>query len=133
MKKIIAASLAVLATALTGTSAHAARVFFVSPKDGDKVKPEFTVKFGLDGMEVRPAGPIAANTGHHHLIVDGKPVAEHQVVPADATHIHFGKGQTETQLKLAPGPHTLTLQFADGSHMSYGDALSSTIHVTVAK
>ena len=59
-------------------------------------------------------------TGHHHLIVDGKAVPKGSVVPADATHMHFGKGQTETTLKLPPGKHTLTLQFADGAHQSYG-------------
>ena len=52
-------------------------------------------------------------------------------MPTDDTHIHFGKGQTETELKLAPGKHTLTMQFADGAHRSYGPDLSSTISVTV--
>ena len=70
-------------------------------------------------------------TGHHHLIIDGHPVEAGKAVPADATHLHFGKGQTETTLKLAPGPHTLTLQFADGLHQSYGPEMSATITVTV--
>ena len=89
------------------------------------------VKFGVDGMAVKPAGDMSAGSGHHHLIVDGKPVPRGEVVPTDDTHIHFGKGQTETELKLAPGKHTLTMQFADGAHRSYGPDLSSTISVTV--
>jgi hypothetical protein len=55
------------------------------------------------------------------------------VVPKDETHIHYGQGQTEAEVPLAPGPHALTLQFADGNHVSYGEQLSSTITVTVAE
>jgi hypothetical protein len=115
--------------------AHAAeksRVFFVEPKDGAEVKSPFKVKFGVEGMKIAKAGDMAANTGHHHLIVDGQALEKGQVVPTDDKHLHFGKGQTETELTLAPGPHTLTLQFADGSHKSYGPAMSSTIKVSVA-
>ncbi|WP_249204778.1 DUF4399 domain-containing protein [Achromobacter sp. Marseille-Q0513] len=107
------------------------KVYFVEPKDGATVDSPVKVKFGVDGMAVKPAGDMTAGTGHHHLIVDGKPVPKGEVVPTDDTHIHFGKGQTETELKLAPGKHTLTMQFADGAHRSYGPDLSSTISVTV--
>ena len=84
-------------------------------------------------MAIHPAGELVAKTGHHHLIVDGAPIPAGKMVPVDAKHIHFGKGQTETVLKLTPGLHTLTLQFADGAHGSYGPNLSSTIQVTVIK
>ena len=65
------------------------------------------------------------------MIVDGAPTPAGQVIPADETHLHFGKGQSETEVKLKPGPHTLTLQFADGIHRSYGSQLATTINVTV--
>ena len=71
-------------------------------------------------------------TGHHHLIVDGQGVPAGEAVPKDDTHIHFGQGQTEHTLELSPGKHTLTLQFADGLHRSYGPALSTTITVEVS-
>jgi hypothetical protein len=106
-------------------------VFFISPKDGATVGKEFDVKFGIKGMKISPAGAVVPGSGHHHLIIDGVPAAKGQVVVADATHMHFGKGQTETKLKLAPGPHKLTLQFADGSHRSYGEQMSQTITVNV--
>jgi hypothetical protein len=104
---------------------------FVSPKDGEKVKSPVHIVMGVDGMEVKPAGDATPNSGHHHLIVDGAAIPAGTAVAKDEQHIHFGKGQTEADVELKPGPHTLTLQFADGSHISYGDALSTTIHITV--
>ena len=70
-------------------------------------------------------------SGHHHLIVDGRPVPPGQPVPFDDKDLHFGKGQTEAQITLPPGRHTLTLQFADGGHRSYGPKWSATITVNV--
>lgn len=110
-----------------------AKVFFVAPADGAKVTSPVAIKMGVEAMTVKPAGTLEAATGHHHIIVDGKGVAPGTAVPADATHIHYGKGQTETTLELAPGTHTLTLQFADGMHRSYGPALASTITITVTE
>ncbi len=109
------------------------RVFFDGLVDGAKVKSPLKVKFGLEGMTILPAGknPADKTSGHHHVIVDGKPTPIGAGVAADKTHIHFGKGQTETELTLATGKHTLTLQFADGAHRSYGKALSATITVEV--
>jgi uncharacterized protein YfaP (DUF2135 family) len=106
-------------------------VHFVAPVDGTTVSNPIQVKMAVDGMKVMPAGELVAGTGHHHLIVDGQPVPMGEAVPADKTHLHFGKGQTETELALPPGQHTLTLQFADGKHQSYGPALSQTIEITV--
>lgn len=107
------------------------KVVFVEPKDGATVPTTFTVKFGVEGMKIANAGTMTPGTGHHHLIVDGAPIKQGQAVPTDATHLHFGKGQTETKLTLKPGAHTLTLQFADGTHLSYGEMMSQTIHITV--
>jgi len=107
------------------------RVFFVAPKDGAKVKSPLKVVMGVEGMKVKPAGTMESGTGHHHIIINGKGLPQGTVVPADANNLHFGKGQTETELKLKPGKHTLTLQFADGKHASYGPALSKSITVTV--
>jgi len=86
---------------------------------------------GVRGMQVRPAGDIVEGAGHHHLIIDGAFVPKGGTVSKDATHRHFGKGQTEATIELSPGMHTLTLQFADGHHASYGKAMSETIHITV--
>jgi len=117
-----------------------ARVFFVTPSDGATVvgpisdgKVTVHVQMGVEGLTVMPAGTLADGGGHHHIIVDGDPVPRGTAVPADAQHIHYGLGQTEADLQLEPGPHTLRLQFADGAHRSYGSQVHTLIHVNVAR
>jgi methionine-rich copper-binding protein CopC len=123
---VVAAFLAVSASAFAQQS-----VWFVEPADGATVSSPFKVKFAVSGMEVKPAGDMTANTGHHHLLINATPVKAGEVIPADETHIHFGKGQTETEVKLAPGTYTLSMQFANGLHQSYGPGMSKSIKVTV--
>jgi hypothetical protein len=106
-------------------------VSFVEPKDGATVTSPFKVKFAVQGMDVKPAGDMTANTGHHHLLINAGAVKAGEVVPADETHIHFGKGQTETEVKLPPGNYVLTMQFANGLHQSYGSGMSKEIKITV--
>ena len=106
-------------------------VFFVNLEDGQTVSSPVKVEMGVNGMEIKPAGEIIKGTGHHHIIIDGNWIKTGDVVPANKTHIHFGKGQTETSLELEPGQHTLTLQFANGAHQSFGEAWSKTITITV--
>lgn len=111
--------------------AEGAKVFFVNLKNGDTITSPAVVKFGTDGMAVVPAGQILRGTGHHHIIIDGGFTELGVVVPSDENNIHYGGGQTETELTLTPGAHTLTLQFANGIHQSYGEQMSATINVFV--
>lgn len=104
-----------------------AKVFFVNIKDGDALDSPVAIIFGVEGMEVEPAGELHQGKGHHHLIIDGEPLAKGVVVPADSLNIHYGKGQTETELVLSPGEHTLVMQFADGYHQSYGEQMSAKV------
>ena len=108
-------------------------VYFINLHDSEKVKSPLIVQMGVVGMMVEPAGQIRKDMGHHHLIIDGTFTEKGQMVPKDATHLHFGKGQTIDTLQLAPGNHTLTLQFANGAHESYGKEWSKTISVFVSK
>jgi len=108
-----------------------AQVDFKNLKNNQVVTSPLKIEFSVKGKKVRPAGQLVEGTGHHHLIINGKPVPKGQAVPADERHIHFGKGQTSTTIELKPGTHTLTLQFADGVHLSYGKKWSKTIKVTV--
>ena len=128
VRRAVAAS---FISACVAVSAFAQSVSFVEPADGAVVSSPFKVKFAVNGMEVKPAGDMTANTGHHHLLINAAPIKAGEVVPADATHIHFGKGQTETEVTLPPGSYTLTMQFANGLHQSYGPDMSKTIKVTV--
>ena len=135
MKTLIASIALLFLSGISSAHANDAKIYFISPKDGETVTSPVHIKFGIKGMKVRPAGEDANDktSGHHHLIIDGETVPEHQVVSSDATHLHYGKGQTETVVKLLPGKHKLTLQFADGAHRSYGPEMSSTIEITVTK
>jgi len=127
MKSVLAATLMTLSAAAFAQQS----VSFVEPANGATVSSPFKVKFAVSGMEVKPAGDMTANTGHHHLLVNATPVKAGEVIPADEKHIHFGKGQTETELTLPPGNYTLTMQFANGLHQAYGPAMNKEIKITV--
>src|ERR1700692_4140292 len=111
-----------------------AEVYIISPRDGATVHGPVTVKFGLKGMGVAPAGVKFDNTGHHHLLVDTD-VSERKLdapLPATDKILHFGKGQTETTVTLPPGKHTLELVFADYLHIPFDPPLhSKKISITV--
>jgi hypothetical protein len=111
-----------------------AEVYFISPKGGDTVHGPVTVRFGLKGMGIAPAGVKFDNTGHHHLLVDMdfSELKLDSPMPATDKLLHFGKGQTETTLTLPPGKHTLELVFADYLHQSFDPPLhSKKITITV--
>lgn len=111
-----------------------AKVYFVNLKDGQTVTSPFKVEMGVSGMSVDSAGVVKAGSGHHHILIDaGDSMAKGTTIPSDSNHLHFGNAQTETELNLTPGKHTLTLQFADGLHRSYGSQLSASITVDVKK
>lgn len=131
------AALAPLSPALAETpptpAPPGAAAYFIAPQDGALVSNPVTVKFGLKGMGVAPAGTEMADTGHHHLLVDlGEPPAMDQPLPANEHIRHFGKGQTETQLELPPGRHSLQLLLGDKDHRPHQPpVLSEKITITV--
>ena len=110
-----------------------AAVYIISPLDGATVSNPVTVRFGLSGMGVAPAGTDRNNTGHHHLLIDLAEVpALDKPLPADAQHVHFGGGQTETTIELTPGKHTLQLLLGDMTHVPHDPAVvSQKITITV--
>src|SRR5579862_4943036 len=109
-----------------------AKVFFKNLKDGETVKSPLKVEFGVEGIALDTAGAIKPASGHHHLLIDaGDSLAAGTIVPKDSTHLHFGKAQSSAEVKLTPGKHTLTLQYADGIHRSYGAKLAATVKVKV--
>jgi hypothetical protein len=112
-----------------------AEVYIISPKDGATVYNPVLVQFGLKGMGIAPAGIKFDNTGHHHLLIDSAPPSDMSLpLPATDKIVHFGKGQTETTVTLAPGKHTLQLLFADQNHIPHQPpVISSRITVTVVR
>ena len=110
-----------------------ARVWFENVQSGDEVTSPLTLNFGVEGMSVEPAGELIAGTGHHHLLIDRAFHERGVVVPADSANIHFGDGSSSTTIELSPGKHTLTLQFADGYHQSYGGQMSASVEIFVVE
>ena len=113
-----------------------AKVFIITPKNGATVTSPVTVKFGIKGMTLAPAGTKQENSGHHHLLIDTAPPADlSQPLPVIADKIvHFGKAQTETTLTLPPGRHTLQLLLGDQSHIPHNPpVLSKKITITVTQ
>lgn len=123
-----------MALALTGCATGTApsqAMSILEPANNATVPTTFKVRFGVKGMVVEPAGDIVANSGHNHLLINLDSVATGESIPFTEKHMHFGKGQTEAEVKLPPGVYKLTAQFANGAHQSYGQAMSSSITVTV--
>ncbi|QFT55518.1 DUF4399 domain-containing protein [Microbulbifer sp. THAF38] len=103
-----------------------AKLYIISPKDGEKVPQTFTVRFGLSGMGVAPAGVQRDNTGHHHLLIDVDDMPDlSKPLPATDKIIHFGGGQTETQVTLPPGKHTLQLVLGNYMHVPHENPIVS--------
>ena len=121
---------------LVSSAPEGAAVYFIEPADGAVVGSPFTVKFGLSGMGVAPAGVDVTNTGHHHLLID---VNESDIdftkpLPASDQVRHFGGGQTETSVTLAPGTHRLRLVLGNYLHVPHNPpVMSPEITITVAE
>ena len=99
-------------------SPEGATVYIISPAHGETVGENVTVKFGLQGMGIAPAGLDKANTGHHHLLVDAEKLPE-AGKPMDKEALHFGGGQTETTIALPKGMHTLQLVLGNYLHIPH--------------
>lgn len=106
-------------------------VSFLNLEDGATISSPFNLEMGIEGMIVEPKGTPRDGYGHHHLLINDNFAPAGTVIVADDTHIHYGGGQTSDSVVLEPGTHKLTLQFADGMHVSYGKDWSKTITVNV--
>jgi len=103
-----------------------ASVYFISPADGETLSSPITVKFGLKGMGVAPAGVDKKHTGHHHILIDTDTLPDlTKPLPATDKIKHFGGGQTQTQLELAPGKHTLQLVLGNHLHIPHQTPIKS--------
>ncbi|WP_298820385.1 DUF4399 domain-containing protein [uncultured Roseibium sp.] len=146
MKTVFASAAIALSLACTQTlagetpSSPDAKVYFVNIEDGATIKGPVKVVFGLTGMGIAPAGIEKDNTGHHHLLINRAPIGQGEDgedefvynIPADENHIHYGGGQTETVLELAPGEHTLQLVLGDLNHIPHNPPVySDVIKITV--
>ena len=109
-----------------------ARVFIISPADGDTVQSPVTVKFGAENVTIVKAGDATPASGHHHLVINAPLPDFSKPVPANDNYIHFGGGQTETTLDLAPGEYELRLLLGDQLHIPHEPPIySDPITITV--
>ncbi|SFM49500.1 DUF4399 domain-containing protein [Methylobacterium pseudosasicola] len=108
-------------------SPAAAAVYFVDVKNGSTLPPKTTIHFGLRNMGVAPAGSDRPNSGHHHLLIDTPMPSADRPIPNDFNHMHFGAGQTEAEIDLAPGEHTLQLLLADKDHIPHSPPVASEV------
>jgi Domain of unknown function (DUF4399) len=144
MRRMIAISLGLMLSALGSTafaqnaappltpSPTGARVFFVEPTEGATVGKTFKVRFGLAGMQIAPAGSNVPNSGHHHLYIDAEPPLDGERIPSDFNHLHYGAGQTEAEVTLPVGDHTLQLVLGDANHVPHvPPVISGELHIHV--
>jgi hypothetical protein len=112
--------------------ASGSRVFFTSLEDGATVSSPVKFEWSAEDFTIEPAGEIHEGAGHLHLLFDTDCIEAGIVIPTDDNHVHFGKGQTEAELELAPGEHTVCLQAADGVHAALeGEGMTQVIKITV--
>ena len=129
--KVLAALLAavLLAAPLRAAptpSPENAQVYFIWPADGTVISNgKFWVRMGLRNMGVAPKGTNVRNTGHHHLLIDTELPAFGEAIPNDRNHLHFGAGETEARIELAPGKHTLQLLLGDQDHVPHSPPVFS--------
>lgn len=123
---LLTAPVAAFAESMMSEAPANAGVYFVQPTDGATVEQTFKVVFGLRNMGVAPAGMEKAGTGHHHLLIDTEvPSDLSQPLPATDHVKHFGGGQTETEVTLSPGEHTLQLLVGDHMHVPHNPPVVS--------
>ncbi|WP_322003549.1 DUF4399 domain-containing protein [Marinobacter alexandrii] len=133
LSAVMLAPVSALAESMVSEAPANAEVYFVQPGDGDTVQSPVTVVFGLRNMGVAPAGTDKEGTGHHHLLIDTDvPSDLSKPLPATDQIKHFGGGQTETEIMLSPGEHTLQLLLGNYAHVPHRDpVMSEKITITV--
>lgn len=124
-----------------GTSAPPAStgtVSFVSPKNGDTIKPMSTIEFTSTGVTVGAVPPgelkpeqVRPGIIHYHLGVDTDCLPTGVAIPKADPWIHFGDGKKVIEQVLAPGPHRLAVQAGDDLHRTL-PGMCQVINVTVA-
>ena len=114
-------------------SLEGAKVYFILPEAGATVSVPIAVQFGVEGMDIVPAGTDHVHSGHHHLLIDTKLEDYNAPIPSDENHKHFGNAQTEAAIGLAPGKHTLQLLLGDQNHIPHDPPVESEVITITVK
>jgi hypothetical protein len=92
-----------------------------------------TLQFGVENMDIRPAGLPTRGSGHYHLSIDRKLPPFDKPMPVDSSHLDFRDGQTLAKISLTPGEHTLQLLLVDENNMAHDPpVMSAPLRVVVA-
>ena len=124
---------AVLLVFSVSTAYAGGAVVITEPGTGSTVSNPVKVCMAVDEVEVQPAKKgVNPGKGHHHLLIDvDLPKNLSQRIGKDANHVHMGDGSTCKELKLGSGKHVIRTLFANGGHVPYNPAITSTVIVTV--
>lgn len=113
-----------------------AAAMFVTPEDGATVSSPVQFEAEVEGIELAAAGDAVVGEGHLHLLVDGEPFETGDVIPGPAEEVedeqgiyHWGDGQSDGEIDLEAGEHSIVIQIADGPHRAFGETDEITITV----
>jgi hypothetical protein len=116
------------------------KVFFKELKDGAKLGGKafmgavaVKLQLGAEGMQVEPAGAVRQNAGHFAVGIDAQPLPLGTAIKKGSGYQAYEKGETEIQVGVKPGDHTLTLQLVDARNRSYGPEWAQTIKIKVTE
>jgi hypothetical protein len=116
------------------------KVFFKDLKDGAKISGKafmgaVAVKLELhaEGMQVEAAGAVHENAGHFAVGIDAEPLPQGTTFKKGSGYQAYEKGETEIQIGVKPGAHTLTLQLVDARNRSYGPEWAQTVRIKVTE
>ena len=95
-------------------------VFFISPSENIVSSTGvIDLEFGIKNFNITPAGHIACDSGHHHLLINVPLPDLTRPIPSDENHIHYGKGQTSDTINLPKGVHKLRLVLGNFAHIPH--------------
>lgn len=101
-------------------------VFFISPKQNlISSSGIINLEFGIKNFNIAPAGQMACDSGHHHLLINVPLIDFTRPIPSDENHIHYGKGQTSDTIKLQKGVHRLRLVLGNFAHIPHDEPIIS--------
>ena len=101
-------------------------VFFISPSENIVSSTGvIDLEFGIKNFNIAPAGHIACDSGHHHLLINVPLPDLTRPIPSDENHIHYGKGQTSDTINLPKGVHKLRLVLGNFAHIPHDTPIVS--------
>jgi hypothetical protein len=114
------------------------KVAFKGLKNGAKISGKdfmgavaVSLQLSAEGMTIEPAGAVHENAGHFAVGIDAQPLPLGTAIKKASGYQVYEKGETEVQVGVRPGAHTLTLQLVDSRNRSYGPDWAQTVEIKV--